>query len=396
MAKFFKNTKQHKSSETLDYQKKIARHRRASLYRIVLLLAVFAAIAVMIIVQYRNHIYTAYDTISSVSREGATDATDVKLGECILTYSYDGAHCTDAKGNVTWNQTFEMQDILLAVNEDVAALAEYNGRCIYVFNTQKELAEVSTTLPVRAITVSATGYVTAILTDTDTAWINTYDTNGELVYTGQTHMDNSGYPAAVSLSPSGELLAVSYLYVDTGVLKTNIAFYNFGAVGENYSDHIVSAHSYTDLLVPTVQFMDDATCFAVGDGRLMFYTGSQIPSNPVEYLFSEELQAVYYSEKYVGLVFIANSEEGKYRLDVYNANTNRVGSYYFDIEYTDIVFGTGNFIVYNETECLIETFDGVEKYNGTFSKTVKLLLNASGSYRYTLVTASSIDTIQLK
>ena len=40
-----------------------------------------------------------------------------------------------------------------------------------------------------------------------------------------------------------------------------------------------------------------------------------------------------------------------------------MGSMYFDIEYNDIFFTQDNFVIYNETECVIMTFDGVEKYN---------------------------------
>jgi len=72
-------------------------------------------------------------------------------------------------------------------------------------------------------------------------------------------MDDGGYPISISLSPSGELLAVSYLYVDAGVVKSNVVFYNFGPVGANQSDYMVSAYTYSDLVVPKVQFMNNDT-----------------------------------------------------------------------------------------------------------------------------------------
>ena len=49
-------------------------------------------------------------------------------------------------------------------------------------------------------------------------------------------MNDGGYPISISLSSSGELLAVSYLYVDAGVVKSNVVFYNFGPVGANQSE----------------------------------------------------------------------------------------------------------------------------------------------------------------
>lgn len=380
-----------------DYKKKIRKHKLASVYRILLAVVAVIAIIILIAVQYKRHIYTDYDTISSVSREAITGAVDVRLGNTVLTYSKDGAHCTDTKGNVIWNQTYELQDIKAATCGNTAAIASYNGRNIYVQNTEKQLCEITTNLPIRDIAVAADGTVTAVLADTDVTWINTYDSSGENIYKGQAHMNDSGYPAAISLSPNGELLSVAYVYVDAGVLKTNVVFYNFGPVGDNNSDFIVNVYIYTDLLVPYIRFMNDRTAFAVGDSRLMIYGGDgQKPVSLAEYLYDEEIQSVFYSDKYIGLVFLEDNEDKKYRMEVYDSNANKKGNYYFDIDYTDIFFGQDNFVVYNETECVIMTMDGIEKFNGNFTKTVKLMLPANSAYKYVIVTDTSLDTIQLK
>lgn len=379
-----------------DYKKKLRKHHLTIVYRVLLVIAALGAALVLVMVQAKRHIYTGYDTVSSVNREVASDALDVRLKNGILTYSKDGAHCTDAKGNVKWNQTYVIQDVRLAVCRDVAAIGSYNGREIYVQNTEKQLGTITTTMPIRNITVAETGRVTAVLADTDVTWIKTYEADGTNSYTGQAHMNDGGYPISVCLSPDGELLAVSYLYVDAGVVKTNVVFYNFGPVGENQSDYLVSAYSYSDLIVPKVQFMNNDTAFAVGDSRLMIYTGSQKPVTAGEYLYDEEIQSVFYSEKYVGLVLLSDQAENKYRMDVYNTSAVKVGSYYFDVDYTDIFFEEDAIVIYNESECQIFTTEGVEKYHGNFNKSARLMLPANGSYKYYLVTDNTIDTIQLK
>lgn len=379
------------------YKQKIIRHKLTAVYRVLLVVAAVVAAAALVYAQYKRHVYTAYDVIASAARESAGGTTDVRLGNAVLTYSKDGAHCTDAKGTVTWNQTYEIQDARISVCGSTVAIGDYNGRSIYVQNAEKQLGEISTNMPIRNVTVAANGTVTAILADTDITWVNTYSAGGDLLYKGQTHMDDAGYPVAISLSPGGELLCVSYVYVDAGVLKTNVVFYNFGPVGENNSDFIVSAYAYTDMLIPCVQFMNDTTAFAVGDNRLTIYTGKQKPMEKAQYNFDREVQAVYYSENYIGLVFRAESgDEGLYTMEVYNAAADRLGSFSIDMEYTDIFFQDNSFVVYNETQCRIMTLEGLEKFNGTFSKAVRLLLPASGAYKYIAVTDDSIDTIQLR
>lgn len=395
--KNFMKEREKREQKQLDYKKKIRNHKLASVYRLLLVAVAVIALIILVAVQYKRHVYTEYDTISSVEREAVIGSADVRLGNSILTYSKDGAHCTDAKGNVSWNQTYQIQDIKTAVCGSTVAIASYNGRDIYVQDTEKTLNTITTNLPIRDISVAADGTVTAVLADTDVTWVNTYPATGDDIYTGRTRMNDSGYPMAVSLSPSGELLGVTYVYVDAGVLKTNVVFYNFGRVGENNSDFIVSVYSYTDLLAPCIRFMDDRTAFAVGDSRLMIYGGDgQKPVSLAEHLFDEEVRSVFYNEKYIGLVF--QEEEGgkKYRMDVFGADSSRKGSFYFDTDYTDIFFGQDNFVVYNETECVIMTMDGIEKFNGNFTKTVRLMLPTNNAYRYVIVTDSSIDTIQLK
>lgn len=387
--------KEKREQKQAGYREKIFKHKLTSVYRILLVMAGVAALIALMVVQYRRHVYTGYDIVASVSRERASGSVDTRLGSSILTYSKDGAHCTNARGEVTWNQTYQIQDVKLSISGDTVAIGNYNGRNIYVQNSSQQLFSIDVTMPIRDVAVSETGRVTAVLADTDIAWVNTY-VEGKLKYRGQAHMDGAGYPGAISLSPDGELLCVAYMYVDAGVLKTNVAFYNFGNVGENYNDHLVSSWSYTDLVVPMVQFMNADTAFAVGDSRLMIYTGSQKPVSAAEHLFEEEVRSVFYSEDYIGLVFRSDDSDYLYRLDVYDTSGSKVESYYFSMEYTDLFFGQNNFVVYNETECLIMTLGGIEKYHGNFSKTVHLMLPGNSAYRYVLVTDNSIDTIQLR
>ena len=80
-----------------DYKKKIRKHKLTIVYRVLLVAAALGAALALVVVQAKRHIYTGYDTVSSVNRETSSDAIDVRLKNGILTYSKDGAHCTDAK-----------------------------------------------------------------------------------------------------------------------------------------------------------------------------------------------------------------------------------------------------------------------------------------------------------
>lgn len=394
--KSYMKEKEKRERRQADYKNKIRKHRLTNVYRILLVLAAAAALLALIFLQYKRHIYTEYEVISSVPRNAVEGTTDYRLGNHILTYSKDGAHCTDIKGNVMWNQTYGIQDVKMATCEDTVALAEYNGRKIYVQNTSGKVSEITTTMPIRNLAVSSSGYVTAVLEDKDKALIHTYNADGELKFQGQARMNDSGYPAALSLSPNGELLCIAYWYLDAGVIKTNVAFYNLGPVGSNKNDSIVSAYTYSDMLVPQVGFLDNETPFAVGDSSLIIFKGAHIPANPTQYYFDQEIKSVFYGNKYIGLVFRSEEEDVLYRMDVYDNKAAKVGSFPINIEYTDILFCQDTFVAYSERDCVVMNMEGTTKYSGTFPSPVRLMLPIGNTYKYLLVTDSSLDTIQLK
>ncbi len=149
--------------------------------------------------------------------------------------------------------------------------------------------------------------------------------------------------------------------------------------------------------MPEIHFIYDETAFAVGDSRLMIFKGGQTPTDAAGHMYDDkEIQSVFYGDKYIGLVLMSDDMEHTYMMDVYNADGKKVNTYYFDLEYNDIFFEEDGFVIYNETECQIMTYGGVEKFNGYFSKATDLLFPSNGAYKYTMVTETSIDTIQLK
>lgn len=380
----------------IHYKDRILRHRLGGLLKIFLVLLIIAILITLVAVQYNNHVYTSYDIVSSLERESVQGATDIRLDDTILTYSKDGAHCTDAKGNVLWNQTYEIQDVLIDICQDVAVIAAYNGRDVYVVSSEEILGSFTTNLPIRSVSTSAEGSVVVVMADTGVARYNLYSAQGKLLFEGEATMSGSGYPMSVSLSPNGELMQISYIYLDAGIQKTNVAFYNLGPVGANNTDYLVSVHEYKDVLVPYVRFMDNETAFAVGDSMMAMFKGSQKPVLLGQFMYDDEVKAVFYNEEYIGLIFYSGTGASLYEMNVYSVEGKQVGTYKFDIEYSDVIFGKNSFIVYNDTECVVMTLDHEEKYRGTFSKSVNRMLPLKAAYKYLLVTNDSLDTIQLK
>ena len=105
-------------------------------------------------------------------------------------------------------------------------------------------------------TVSAQGVAAVILEDPTASYIYFYRKDGTEI---QLYMKGIlggeiGYPLDISLSPDGTMLMGSYVYVEGGVLRNRVAFYNFSEVGKNALNRFVGGfhEMYEGSLVPEV------------------------------------------------------------------------------------------------------------------------------------------------
>lgn len=380
----------------ISYREKIKSHKFTIFYRTVLVLILIAAIIAALYIQWQNKVYTQMTVVSSTEVHITQDMSLLPFAGYLLTYSKDGASCMDIKGNAVWNQTFEMQNPMVDICGNVVAVGDYNGRNIYIMDTTGSLGSITTNKPVRDFCVSANGVVAVVLDDASTTWIYLYDEQGKELAYFRTTMKESGYPVSVSISPNAQLVCISYLYVDSGQMKSSVAFYNFGDVGQNSTNNYVSGYDYLDVVVPITGFLDNKSVFAVSDDRIMFYSGAQKPVSVAENLINDSVQSVFFGDEYIGLVFAGTDGSNRYRLDVYHKSGTLVQSLGFDIEYSDILFREDQIIIYNESECRIYNSGGAEKYSGQFGKTALVLIPQSNARRYMIVTPDSIDTVELQ
>jgi len=381
-----------------DYKAKIKKYKMASVYRFGAVVLILGILAAIIYVQYKNHIYTDYEYLSAVSINRVTGTESIRLGDHVLTYGHDGAHCTNTDGVEIWNQTFEMQNPIVEVCGEMVAIGDYNGREVYVLNTEKKVCQINTTMPIRNLAVSAQGRVAVAVTDKEITWIYVYEADGTAAYEVKTTMSQSGYPIDFSFSPNGTLLGISCVFVDAGVVTSKVAFYNFGPVGSGKTDYVVGAHNYPDVIIPYIRFLSEDSAAAVGDDRLIFYSGSQVPAPIAQHLFEDEIQGVYQNGDYLGLVFKSDVLDMHNKIEVYKKDSQKMGTFYFDTLLEDVVFTKEYLAVYGGNKCVIKTYDDVEKFSGDFEHSIDLLIpvGTGSGYKFVLVSGDGINTVQLK
>ena len=376
---------------------RIRSHKLAIAYRTLLIIVLAVAVVLLSYYSWRDKVFSEAVEVKSAHLTEASGAEFLAFGDNVLQYSKDGIRCMTADGEGLWNQTYEMQTPIVRLCKSIVAAGDYNGHMIYVADTGGPIGTIDTNLPIRDFTVASQGVVAAVLDDRDDAWIYLYDAQGNTLAYFKTTMADSGYPLAVAISPNGQLVGVSFLYAKDGKIRSSVAFYNFGSVGQNAIDNYVSGYDYTGVVTPYISFMDDDMACAVSNDRIMFFGGGQIPTSRAEHLTGgEEIMSVYCQNGHAGLLFHNNTSEGAYRLQIYDVKGDPVNTLFFDCDFEDILFTEDRVIIYSADDWTVYDMAGNEKYAGAFKEPIRMLATTSSRNRFLAVTSDSIHTLELQ
>ena len=380
-----------------EYKQRLHNHRIRLLKRgIIIAVVVFLMVAgVGIYTSLRQ--YTEFDVRNSVTRADTKATQFATFQKKILKYSNDGAFLTEHNNEVLWNQAYEMARPMVDMCGDYLTIYDKGGKDIFIFTQTGLIKSIETRMPIAQVSIASQGTI-AVLTDNRTTGLLTlYDKNGTELVNGAIHGQKGGYPIAIALSDDAIKLAVSLLDISGGNVKTTLAFYNFGTVGENAIDHIVSANTYDDLLIPELDFVSKDCMLAVGDSKLLVYEGTQSPKLVTEISFSGEIKSAFYNQKYVGMVYNSSNAEAKHQIRVYDFTGKLMMEELSNVEYSTIELLNSNEIcLYNRTICDIYTIRGVFKFHHEFEDELYYVMPGNSSLNYTFVLNGVTEQVRLR
>ena len=377
-----------------DYNKKRSRHKRNAVKRtIITAVALVAAIAVVgFYVEKRS--YHNYKIVQSSEQEDVISTSYVEMDGDILRYSPDGVSLVSDKMNTLWSETYQMQNPMADVNGTRAVIADKDGTELEIYDKSGKTGSVTTSYSIIKARVSKSGMVAAILDGGDDTWINFYSTDGSLIAENQTKVDDPGYPLDVAVSDDGVVMMVTYQFVEGSDTTSYVAFYNFGDVGQNEDDRIVSGYKYEGVVVPQIQYLDNNQSVALKDNGFTLYQGSQIPKEVKTVEVDQEIVSTFFDNDMIGLVFKNDSKDKQYTMEVYTTDGKLKFQQDFNIPYTTIKLSGGNILMYNSSQMCVMNSRGVQKYMGSVDGTIKDFFKI-GWNRYLLVLDSGVDVIKL-
>lgn len=383
-----------KAGQGQDYQSRLARHKRKAFKKSVVTVGIGIAVVLALLFYFEKRSYHDYKVLKTSEQEDTISTKYVELDGKILRYSPEGASLVNSKMETLWNETYEMQNPVADVKNGCAVVADRDGTLLEIFDKDGPTGSVTTSYSIVKARVSAGGLVAAILDGGDDTWINFYASDGSLIAENQTKVDDPGYPLDVAVSDDGQIMMVTYQFVDGGETTSYVAFYNFGDVGQNEDDRIVSGYTYDGVVIPQIQYLDGSSSVALRDDGFTLYKGKQIPKENETVKVEKEIISTFFDEDLIGLVFKNGKKDKLYTMEVYTTGGKLKFKKDFNIPYTTIKMSDGKILMYNSSQMCVMNDRGVEKYRGTVDGTINDFFKI-GWNRYLLVLDNGVNVIKL-
>lgn len=374
-----------------ELEEKIRQHKKRYIKKVSIVIVTIVLALVGGVTYVMNQTYTDTRILNTYS-DGAEDGAQyVEFAGGILKYTRDGAVFLNDKGKEKWNAAYQIQTPIASVKKNAATIADKGGNDISVFGKNGLKGEIHTNLPIEKTAVSSQGIVSAILKDGNTFRIVCYDAAGNILVEHKTSPSVTGYPMDIDISDNGYMLLVSYLMVEDGVLTGRVAYYNFGDVGKNKEDYIVTQEVYSDSVIPTVFFMDDQTSVVVSDREIVIYKGKDIPKKLTTIKMNNGMKSVFYNEKMIGVV---SNEKGGNVLHLFDKKGQSVLNREFEGEYKNAKI-SGNLVILNSgKQCTVFSKGGTQRFVGEFDSDILEIKPLMGLNKYLVINTNGFEEIR--
>lgn len=341
-----------------------------------------------------NMNYKGYEVIKTMENAVDSKAHYLRYNGGVLKISQDGATAIDKEGNLKWNGSYEMKDPIADVCEQYVVVADRGGTSIQIFDNGGVAGSISTVSNIIKVEIANQGVVAALLESEGNNSIKLYDIDGTELAEIATNAVEDGYPIDITLSNDGEKLITSYLSVTTGELIGIATFYNFGEVGQNWTDRMVGAFNFNGLVAPRVAFNNNSTACVFKENGFMIFSYSEMPKLIKEFSYDAKIDSILHNEEYAGVVLEAG-ETSTRELLVYNLKGEKVLDKKLDFDYTDIYLAGKEIIMHDNSSCIVMKMNGTVKFSYTFDSNIAALYPVNDLDRYLFVSDKAIAQISL-
>lgn len=369
--------------------------------RLIAGIIVIAAIAISLILYGIFRTYTDYEDSKVVDITSESGTTYAEFQGSLIKYSRDGVSCTDFDGNVLWSDSFEMDSPCVSSYGEYFMIYDKGGSLIEIMKKSGKVEKLTTTEPIVEADIASKGTTAVLMTGQDGSSISLYDISGNVLASGRLHISNTGYPVSLAISGNGENLAVSLIDIKDGKLKSTVEFFNFSSAGQNEKNNIMATFSYSDMVIPRVDYIAGTRPVAFGDSEIVVYSMANKPNVSKEIFPKGNIKSILLNDKYFGVVLthaeVENTEKIKDDLILYSSGGRELFSKKISDNYLDIRLLSNNHVYLTDgnTISLYNVF-GVKKFKYKFENGISAVMPWDGSSNYIFIENGKLHKVKLK
>ncbi len=353
--------------EDKEYQKARKREFIRIITIIGIVIVVLVALGLGIRFWLQGHTYSGMKVVEQTELSVFTSSGYTEYAEGTIRYGSNGAEYIDDKGTLVWNAAYEMKRPNVFVEGTYAVIADIGGNRFVVCDLKGLVSDVSTDKTIIDADISASGAVCVVLDDETADYVNFYDNKGSILDIEiKTLLAGDGYPLDMALSPSGQILMMSYLYMNEGTMLNKVVFYNFSELGQNYSDRLVGVFNYNATMVPAVDLLSDEYACAFAEDKVDFYSlkDSTKPALANSCEYTVPIESIFTSKEYVGVISQGSGGTAEDNLDIYTPSGVRTLRAAISCDFSEVKFSDNRVVFNNNNQCVIYNINGRLKYEG--------------------------------
>lgn len=376
---------------------KIQEHRKKIFWRIISVIIIVAIVFVAYQLWSALRAYSSYEVRNSIERTDSKASQFEYFQDNILKYSNDGIVYMNSENELIWNQAFEMTAPQIDICKEYLVVYDKNGTNLYIMNTKGPVKHLEMTRPIQSVCIAEQGTIAVLMKEGVNSYIRLYDKYGETLANGEFFGDQGGFPMDIAFSYDAKKLAVAMVDINGGNVKSTITFYNFGTVGQNEIDNNVGMYSYSDMLIPEIEYISNDRMVAFGDNEILIFEGAQKPKVAEEILLEKDIESIFYNEKYIGVSWSNQDENATHHIKVYGMNGSVVMENDTAMAYDRIEFLANNEIcVTNEYECELYTIHSIKKFSYVFDTEIYKILSQDGYANYIFIRDGITEEVHLQ
>lgn len=345
----------------------------------VIILVVIALAVVGIVLMTKYHKYTDYTVNSVLAMSNSEENTKFyPYGNGYIKCASDGLTYFNSD-RIVWGENYSMAQPIIDICGDYIVVADATQRSVNMYDRSGFVNRINLSRSVMDLEVTKAGVMALATSDGNVSYIEIRDKNGDEIMTSKNIFSVSGYLMDLAISDDGSRLAAVYVSVDKGTMKSKVVFYDLSGDGSNPEIVAGTFDQYESMLLTTVRYMGDGTFCVVGDSLLTFFNFEEAP----EIIWEKteglgEIQTLMFGENCVGMVSEEAETETAYVIKIYDTSGNTVLEKGVDFSFARASFAGENVMMYAGNECLMYSFQGVEKFHQALDDHIEGLVSTNG------------------